>query len=109
MKAAQGHLMDAKKKGLFNFSEHVIMKTPMIEKVTYVHERRDITNELRRAKSQFEFFGVQEDFSDPYYKFIALHHEEYLEFMRKTYYHKACEWSYNPNGDWSFRIIKKIE
>lgn len=60
------------------------MKTPMLEKVTYVHERSDITKELRRAKSQFEFFGVQEDFSDPYYKFIALHDEEYLGIITKT-------------------------
>lgn len=115
MKAAQDHLLDAKKKGLFNFSEEVIMKTPMLEKVTYMHERSDITNELRRAKRQFDFFGVQEDFSDPYYKFIALHDEEYLRIMRKTYFHKACEWSYE--SEWRLvipnyqkdRVIPKID
>ncbi len=102
MKAAQDHLLDAKKKGLFNFAEHVILKTPILEKVTYDRERSDITFELNRAKSQFDFFGVQEDFSDPYFKYIALQSEEYLNIMRKTYFHKACEWNYE--SEWRLVI-----
>jgi hypothetical protein len=102
LQAAQKHLLSLKRAHLFNFSDEAIMGTPIIEKVEYVSERIDLTEEMKRADLFYRCFGRQDDFSDPEYFRIALTRPEYQKIMRNIFFIKTDEWKYE--SEWRLVI-----
>jgi len=92
--AARNHLIKLKEKGMFNISNEILKRGPMLEKVMYSEYRSDISDDLLKAHDLIMKYGEPSDYNDSKYDEIKLTNEKFKEQQRALFYTKAKEWSY---------------
>ena len=92
--AARNHLEKLKQKGMFNISNEILKRGPMLEKIKYSEYRSDISDELLKAHNLIMKYGEPSNYNDSKYDEIKLTDEKFKEQQRVLFYTKAFEWSY---------------
>lgn len=79
---------------MFNHSDSILNRGPMLEKVIYSEKRSDISDDLLKEHNSFMKYGKPRKYNDPKYDEIKLNDETYKTQQRAMFLTKATEWSY---------------